>query len=75
MNGPTNKSMQKRLEEAVACLEYLAGERILRNDPEFGRLVEQRTVSRELLELEMQDAEERITRMCDAAEHALSLLA
>jgi hypothetical protein len=74
MNGPT-KTVQKRLAEAMACLEYLETERVLRNDWEFGRLVEQRTVSRELLELEMQDAEERIARMCDAAEHALALLA
>jgi hypothetical protein len=75
MNGPTSKTVQKRLEEAMACLEYLETERSIRNDPEFGKLLEQRTVSRELLELEMQDAEERITRMCTAAEHALSLLA
>ena len=65
---------QKRLLEAKECLEYLDLERRRRDDPMFGMLLEQQIVSREILELEMQEAEERITLMCDAAERALNLL-
>ena len=64
----------KRLFEAKESLDYLEVERSRRMDPEFGRLIEQQIVWRELLELELQDAEERITSMCDAAERALAQL-
>jgi hypothetical protein len=63
-----------RLSAAKDCLEYLESERGERNDCEFGRQIEQKIISRELLELELQEAEERITTMCDAAERALDLL-
>lgn len=69
------EAVGRRLTEAKACLEYLETERDRRADPEFGRQLEQKVISRELLELELQDAEERITQMCAAAEHALTLLA
>jgi hypothetical protein len=64
-----------RLSEAKQCLDYLEVEREHRGDPAFGKLIEQQILWRELLELELQDAEERITTMCDAAERALEMLA
>jgi hypothetical protein len=63
-----------RLSAAKDSLDYLEAERAQRNDFDFGRQVEQKIISRELLELELQDAEERITMMCNAAERALDLL-
>jgi hypothetical protein len=66
--------IKERLFEAKESLDYLEVERSQRMDPEFGRLTEQQIVWRELLELELQDAEERIASMCDAAERALALL-
>lgn len=63
-----------RLSAAKDSLDYLEAERAQRNDCDFGRQVEQKIISRELLELELQDAEERITMMCNAAERALDLL-
>jgi len=63
-----------RLSEAKESLDYLDLEREHRDDPAFGKLIEQQIIWRELLELELQDAEERITSMCDAAERALALL-
>ncbi|HEY1241056.1 MAG TPA: hypothetical protein VGF16_10885 [Bryobacteraceae bacterium] len=63
-----------RLSEAKESLDYLDVEREHRGDPNFGKLIEQQIIWRELLELELQDAEERIAFMCDAAERALELL-
>ena len=63
-----------RLEQAKASLDYLELERSRRADPEFGRLLEDKLVWRELLELELQEAEERIAQLCDAAERALALI-
>lgn len=63
-----------RLSEAKDSLEYVEMERVRRDDPGFGRLLEQRIISRELLELELQEAEERIAFLCNAAERALELL-
>lgn len=65
---------QKRLAEAKDGLEYLDAERLRRDDPNFGRLLEDQMIWRELLELEFQEAEERIAFLCNAAEHALDLL-
>ena len=65
---------KERLSVAKECLDYLEAERVRRGDPPFGRMAEQKIISRELLELELQEAEERITMMCNAAERALDLL-
>ena len=65
---------QKRLAEAKDGLEYLDAERLRRDDPNFGRLLEDQMIWRELLELEFQEAEERIAFLCNAAERALDLL-
>jgi hypothetical protein len=67
-------TVHERLAEAKASLEYLDSERERRQDPEFGRLIEEKIVWRELIELQLEDTEERITRMCDAAERALDLI-
>ena len=67
-------AIKKRLSEAKESLDYLEAERSRRGDAEFGKLTEQQIIWRELLELELQDAEERIAWMCDAAERALALL-
>ena len=75
MTDSAEAVIKDRLSKAKECLDYLEVEREQRNDPAFGRLFEQQTIWRELLELELQDAEERITSMCDAAERALALLA
>jgi hypothetical protein len=75
MTGFTEAAIRDRLSKAKECLDYLEVEREHRNDPAFGRLIEHQTIWRELLELELQDAEERIASMCDAAERALALLA
>ena len=75
MTSFTEATTKDRLSKAKECLDYLEVEREYRADPGFGRLIEQQMIWRELLELELQDAEERITSMCDAAERALALLA
>lgn len=67
--------VETRLAQAKASLDYLDLERSRRADPEFGRLLEDQIIWRELLELEFQEAEDRIAQMCDAAERALALIA
>ncbi|MBZ5575195.1 MAG: hypothetical protein LAP40_01385 [Acidobacteriia bacterium] len=67
-------TIRERLAEAKASLDYLDLERSRRADPEFGKRIEAHIVWRELLDLEFDDAEERITRLCDAAEWALALV-
>ena len=75
MQNPGETLVAQRLSAAKDSLDYLEVERARRNDPAFGLLIEQQIIWRELLELELQDAEERIAQMCDAAERALDLLA
>lgn len=67
-------AIKERLSEAKESLDYLEAERSRRGEPAFGKRTEQQIIWRELLELELQDAEERIASMCDAAERALALL-
>jgi hypothetical protein len=68
-------AVQTRLAQAKSSLDYLDLERSRRADPAFGRLLEDQIIWRELLELELQEAEDRIAQMCDAAERALALIA
>ena len=68
-------AVQTRLAQAKASLDYLDLERSRRADPAFGRLLEDQIIWRELLELELQEAEDRIAQMCDAAERALAQIA
>lgn len=75
MQSPGDTLITRRLSAAKESLDYLEAERARREDSGFGILIEQQIIWRELLELELQDAEERIKKMCDAAERALDLLA
>jgi hypothetical protein len=61
--GPTFK----RLREECAVLGDLELERIERADPQFGKAIENRILWRELLELELQDIDERIERIAETA--------
>jgi len=74
MTGSGAAPVQGRLTEAKASLDYLDAERLRRADPDFGRRLEDKVIWRELLELKLEDAEDRISRMCDAAERALALI-
>jgi hypothetical protein len=60
-------TIRHRLEEGKTCLEYLDAERECRSDPSFGRVIEEQVVWGELLELELQDVDEQLSRICDAA--------
>lgn len=57
MKSSGTGTVQERLAEAKACLDYLDLERTRRADPDFGKRLEDKTIWRELLELELQDAE------------------
>lgn len=74
MTSSGRATIRERLVEAKASLDYLDLERARRSDPDFGKRIEAQLIWRELLELELEDAEERIARMCDAAERALALI-
>lgn len=75
MTSSTASEFTDRLSRAKESLDYLEVERERRQNPAFGARIEQQIIWRELLELELQDAEERITWMCAAAERALAELA
>jgi hypothetical protein len=72
MQNPRNATVSHRLAEEKACLDYLDSERFRRGDPNFGRSLEDKTIWRELLELELEEADERIRRIRDAAQRLLS---
>lgn len=57
----------QRLAEEKACLEHLDAERAYRGDSGFGKATEDRIVWRELLDLELQDIDEQVRRICQAA--------
>ena len=57
----------QRLAEEKACLEHLDAERECRGDSAFGKSTEDRIVWGELLELELQDIDEQVNRICQAA--------
>jgi len=61
------KSTRERLEDGFARLQNI---RMVRNhlqNPEFQRDIEDRIVFRELIELELQDVDEKIERIVHAA--------
>jgi hypothetical protein len=62
----TNATRQ-RLEEEKASLDKLDRERERRGDPGFDRTTEERVVWGELLELELQDLDEQLSRICNSA--------
>jgi len=56
-----------RLAEEKACLEHLDAEREYRGDVDFGKTTEERIVWKELLDLELQEIDELVTRVCQTA--------
>jgi hypothetical protein len=64
---PAGSSTQKRLVEAFSCLEWLELERAYRQDPVFYKFLEERIVWHELLDLELQEIDEKIERISDQA--------
>jgi hypothetical protein len=56
-----------RLAEGAACLIRLDEERGRRGDSCFGKTAEDRIVWSELIDLEMQEIDEQVSRICDAA--------
>ncbi len=62
-------SLQKRLAGAAACLERLEGARALHSDPGLGRVVEEGIISRELLDLELQQFDEETNRLSEVAQN------
>jgi len=56
-----------RLAEKKACLEHLDAERACRGNSGFGRTIEDRIVWSELLDLELQNIDEQVSRICQAA--------
>ncbi len=68
--GPA--TAHQRLADEKACLDYLDQERSRVGDLNFGRTLEDKTIWRELLDLELQEADERIERIREAAERMLT---
>ena len=64
------KTIWQRLAEEKACLEHLDAERACRGDSGFGRTAEDKIVWGELLDLELQDIDEQVSRICQAAADA-----
>ena len=60
-------SIRRRLTEGKSCLERLDAERQHRGDSRFGKATEDRIVWGELIELELQEIDEQVSRICDAA--------
>jgi hypothetical protein len=59
----------KRLREECTFLDRLDVERVERGDPKFGKTFEERIIWRELLDLELQAVDERISEAADLLEH------
>ena len=60
-------ALWQRLSEEKARLEDLDAERERRSDLGFGRAIEDRVIWRELLDLELQEIDEHVSRICSAA--------
>ncbi len=61
------KPVRRRLAKGKAALEHLEAERERRGDPRFGQTTEDRIVWNELIELELQEIDEQVSRICGAA--------
>ena len=60
------KTSRQRLAEAVGRLERLDAERERRGNPRFGKTAEARIIWGELIELELQEIDEQVGRICAA---------
>jgi len=58
---------RQRLLDAFSLLERIELDRAYRRDPLFGSLVEERIIWRELIDLELQEADEQIERISASA--------
>jgi hypothetical protein len=65
------ETIRRRLTEQLARLEQLDAERERRGDSRFGKSTEDRIVWGELIELELQDIDEQVSRICGAAGRSL----
>lgn len=63
----TASTTWQRLAEEKVRLEHLDAERTYRGDSGFGKATEDRIVWGELLDLELQDIDEQVSRICQAA--------
>lgn len=70
--SPAN-ALSSRLAEEKASLDRLDIERDFRHDAAFEKITEQRIIWSELLELELQDIDEQIGRICHAADGHVSI--
>jgi len=61
------QAIRQRLAEAVACLERLDGERERLRDSRYGKTTENRIIWGELVELELQEIDEQMRRICSSA--------
>lgn len=65
---------RKRLEASHACLEMLSSGELRDQDPEIKRMLEERIIWRELLELELHDIDGEIERIVAiAGDHSIRL--
>lgn len=64
----TSFPTRERLIRGFFCLQNIQLVRNHRQDPHFGKAVEERIVWRELLELELQDVDEQIERVSGVSE-------
>jgi hypothetical protein len=70
-SGKCRESMiWQRLAAERSCLEHLDAERAYRGESGFGKTTEDRIVWGELLDLELQDIDEQLSRICQAAADA-----
>jgi hypothetical protein len=61
------QTTRHRLAEAVARLERLDAERERRGDSRFGQTTENRIIWGELIELELQEIDEQVGRICNSS--------
>ena len=64
------QATRQRMAEAVVRLERLDAERERRGESRFGRTTENRIIWSELIELEMQEIDEQVSRICSSAGQA-----
>lgn len=60
-------AIRRRLTEEMTSLEHFDAERERRSDSRFGKTTEDRIVWGELIELELQEIDEQVSRICGAA--------
>jgi hypothetical protein len=60
-------AIRLRLAAEKACLEDLESERVRLRDSRVGRATEERVIWGELLDLELQDIDEQVSRICSTA--------